>query len=360
MPWVRRSRHLLLRCDADGGLVALSLLTGRAEPLGDDELARVRGLPARAWVWRPAAEVDGLARRGLLVSDEPAEPFVSLRARDELLAAGGWEPHAAAFHLATRWSGVRGRYPPRDPRAVPAPPRPGRPLPAFHERPDAEAPVALPRPRAAGELQRVLRARRTARSFDPARPLAVDELASILRTVWGAHGRLPLAEGDEALRKTSPSGGGLHPVEVYPVLLRVEGLAPGHHHYRVRDHALERLGPVAPGEVERWLAGQDWFAAAPALFVMTARFGRSFWKYRSHAKAYRTVLLDAGHLSQTFYLVCTALGLGPFVTAAVNDVQLEERLGLDPAREGVLAVCGCGAPAAERSRIEPDFLSLDA
>src|SRR5712691_8992762 len=89
---------------------------------------------------------------------------------------------------------------------------------------------------------------------------------------------------------------------------------------------------------------------------MTARFDRSFWKYRWHDRAYRVLLLDAGHLSQTFYLVCTELGLGPFVTAAVNDANVEERLGLDPYREGVLALCGCGRPAASRSEWEPDFL----
>jgi hypothetical protein len=58
-------------------------------------------------------------------------------------------------------------------------------------------------------------------------------------------------------------------------------------------------------------------------FVMTARFARSFWKYRRHAKILRAILLDAGHLSQTFYLVCTQLGLGPYITAAIDDAELE-------------------------------------
>ena len=33
---------------------------------------------------------------------------------------------------------------------------------------------------------------------------------------------------------------------------------------------------------------------------MAPRWRRNFWKYRNHAKAYRALLLDAGHLSQSF------------------------------------------------------------
>jgi nitroreductase len=67
-------------------------------------------------------------------------------------------------------------------------------------------------------------------------------------------------------------------------------------------------------------------------------------------------MMDAAHLSQTLYLVATELGLGAFVTAAINNADIEERLGIDGYREGVLAVCGFGRPAAERSPFDPEFL----
>jgi nitroreductase len=66
--------------------------------------------------------------------------------------------------------------------------------------------------------------------------------------------------------------------------------------------------------------------------------------------------MDAAHLSQTFYLVCADLGLGAFVTAAINGANIEERLGLDGFGEGALAVCGCGVPAGGASPLEPEFL----
>jgi SagB-type dehydrogenase family enzyme len=78
---------------------------------------------------------------------------------------------------------------------------------------------------------------------------------------------------------------------------------------------------------------------------MTAVFPRTMWKYR-HARAYRVVLLDAGHLCQTFCLVSTWLGLAPFCTAALKDTLIEEDLGIDGIRESILYIAGVGLPPA--------------
>ena len=66
--------------------------------------------------------------------------------------------------------------------------------------------------------------------------------------------------------------------------------------------------------------------------------------------------MDVGHLSQTLYLVCAELGLGAFVTAAVNGANIEERLGLEPFVEGAIAITGCGRRAPGGSPLEPSFI----
>ena len=43
------------------------------------------------------------------------------------------------------------------------------------------------------------------------------------------------------------------------------------------------------------------------------------------------------------------------MTAAVNTVDVDERLRLDGYREGSLAICGFGPPAAEPSPLDPAF-----
>jgi SagB-type dehydrogenase family enzyme len=193
----------------------------------------------------------------------------------------------------------------------------------------------------------------------------VDELAALLRWVWGAHGTLRLSGADVGLRRTSPSGGSLHPIEVYPVVRRVKGVSPGLYHYLGGEHALESIAALdeesARKLVEDGTSGQWYFGDADVAFVMTARFRRSYRKYWRHPKAYRTVFLDAGHLSQTFYLLCTELGLGPWVTAALDESVLERALDLDPLDEGIVAVCGCGRPATPDGGgpLEQRFVPLD-
>jgi SagB-type dehydrogenase family enzyme len=98
-----------------------------------------------------------------------------------------------------------------------------------------------------------------------------------------------------------------------------------------------------------YTAGQDFVAGASALFIMTAVFPRVLWKYR-FARSYRVVLLDAGHLCQTFCLAATWLGLAPFCTAAFEDTLIEKDLGLDGIRESAIYVAGVGVPRGERLR----------
>ena len=366
MPWVRRTRHLALSVAAndDRRVVVRSLLNGTRKPLTTVALEALLSVPVRSWTWRPDGDAwtEAAGQDGFLVSDDPGEPFPGLRRRDEELTALGWWPDAAALHSGARWDGVRASVPDR----TGSPPSRrvflGDPLPAFPVRGGPLTP--LPRSAADSALRQVLARRQTVRAFDESRPVDVDELAALLRWVWGAHGTARLAGADVGLRRTSPSGGGLHPIEVYPVVRRVEGIEPGLYHYLGGQHALELVSALdtdsARRLVEDGTAGQWYFANADVAFVMTARFRRSYRKYRRHPKIYRAVFLDAGHLSQTFYLLCTELGLGPWITAALDEGVLERALGLEPLDEGVIAVCGCGRPEpGRRDPLALSFVPLD-
>ena len=88
--------------------------------------------------------------------------------------------------------------------------------------------------------------------------------------------------------------------------------------------------------------------------ALAPRFHRNFWKYRNHAKAYRVAVLDVGHLSQTLQLCATQAGLGPFITAAINEVDIERAFGLTGYLESPLAVCGFGLRAASMTTLEFD------
>jgi hypothetical protein len=65
--------------------------------------------------------------------------------------------------------------------------------------------------------------------------------------------------------------------------------------------------------------------------------------------------MDAAHRSQTFYLAGSEMNLGVFVTAAINNVDIERTLEIDGVTEGAIAVCGCGVPLGDFS-LDPGFL----
>lgn len=201
-----------------------------------------------------------------------------------------------------------------------------------------------------GGVWSVLSARRTCREYTRD-PISFADFSALVQWTWGHTARVRVPEVGDHLLKTSPSGGARHPIEVYPIVHRVEDVPPGVYHYAVEDHALERLeaGSFEAESVD--LCGhQSWVGDAAAVFFMTAAVERSMWKY-DHSRAYRVVLLDAGHLGQTFHIVATALDLGPFTTAATLDPELEKLLGLDGVSEFPVYAAAVGVP--EESNDDP-------
>jgi SagB-type dehydrogenase family enzyme len=128
-------------------------------------------------------------------------------------------------------------------------------------------------------------------------------------------------------------------------VLRARGLQPGLYHYAVKTDDVECLRPgLFEDEAVRLFAHEPWVRDAAVVFFMTAVLERSMWKYK-HSHAYRVLLLDAGHLGQTFHLVCTALGLAPFTSSAKDDPSIEEFLKIDAIRETCLYAAAAGLPA---------------
>jgi SagB-type dehydrogenase family enzyme len=202
--------------------------------------------------------------------------------------------------------------------------------------------VALPSPHGGGEFLRVLLARRTWRRFSQ-KPLGLSALSTLLGFSFGVQSWVRLSGLGRVALKTSPSGGARHPIEAYVLARRVKDLSPGLYHYAADKHSLELLKPGGnAAQIVRYLAGQKWYGNAAALVLMTAVFRRPQWKYES-PRAYRAVLIDAGHLCQTFCLVATWLGLAPFCSMALADSLVEADIGIDGVSESVLYAAGVGA-----------------
>lgn len=347
-------------------LLALAPHLQKQIPVSSAEVELLAAIPSEIWsdagkiaTAENATLLQQLIAKGLLISNDTTN--ADIRQRDELLRQGNWQSLAAANHYFGRWQDIRSGEASRQVgystlaelvAKLGTPPPPVKEHTAAADR--IRLPVAEP-----NDFDQLLRRRVTCRNFNADAWLGHDVFATMLHRVFGAQAAVPIDNGNNAvLKRNSPSGGGLHPTEAYLLVQRVEGLVPGIYHYHPIDHALEpirELDSTAAADLAlRSVAAQDYFASAPVLLVMVSRFPRSFWKYRNHTKAYRVVTLDVGHLSQTLYLSATDLGLGAFITGAINEIEIEQALGLDPLLESALAVCGFGARAEKLATIEFD------
>lgn len=205
--------------------------------------------------------------------------------------------------------------------------------------------VKLPSAISDGEFAEVLLARRTWRRFD-ARGIDLASVGTLLNLTAGVQRWAEAAGEGRVALKTSPSGGARHSIEVYVLALRVRGLPAALYHYSAAAHALEMVKRgVGRRSIARYLPRQPWYADAAAVVFFSAVFERELWRY-GYSRAYRALLIEAGHLCQTFCLTATWLGLAPFCTMALADSAIEKDLRLDGISESVLYAAGVGARPA--------------
>lgn len=260
----------------------------------------------------------------------------------------GWSFSDRLMHARSRrgrhTGGYGGTFPLRgrigEPPAI-RPSRPDRTIPLH--RPDL-ADIA----RREGSFTSVLEARRSVRQHSEA-PLAFRELSEFLYRV--ARVTSVRADGPYGVAlRPYPSGGGLHELELYPLVNRCDRLAPALYRYHGGSHALERITEPTP-ETHRLLteaAATCLMQTEPhVLMLIAARFLRINWKYESIA--YALTLKHVGVLVQTMYLVATAMGLGPCCLGGGNADGFSRATQLDYWEESLVGEFMLGRPADSRA-----------
>jgi SagB-type dehydrogenase family enzyme len=175
----------------------------------------------------------------------------------------------------------------------------------------------------------VIARRRSIRRYQPG-SLSESDLSQLLWASQGITDRRPNIE-----LRAAPSAGALYPIETYLALHDVSDIEPGIYHYDVLDHTLEQLGigdfrqQVAAAALDQRIA-----FAANLVFIWTAVFPRSAWKYRQ--RAYRYIYLDAGHIAQNVALAAVGLGLGTCQIAALYDGEANQLVGVDGEEESTV------------------------
>lgn len=129
-------------------------------------------------------------------------------------------------------------------------------------------------------------------------PFSFALLGAWLRLAGGIRSRRPGRQGP-IVHKTSPSGGARHPTDIAVLL------PPGWLNdrpfwwYDPDQHALVADETPLPVTVD--------LPSGVCAFLITSHVARAMWRYRD-VRAFRPVLIDAGHVIETLTLVCAASG----------------------------------------------------
>ncbi|HET8846662.1 MAG TPA: SagB family peptide dehydrogenase [Ktedonobacteraceae bacterium] len=155
----------------------------------------------------------------------------------------------------------------------------------------------------------------------------------------------PSARSSPFLGRPVPSGGSLHPVEIYLALGTDWHIPAGIYHYDSTHHALERLregdftAAIAECLAEKKLRGPGSLTIFP-----TICFQKNHQKYTN--LSYWLQTLDAGILIEQLRFVARCLDLPLATSLRYLDQPLHHLLGLDTSEENIYAVLCLQAPLA--------------
>lgn len=196
-------------------------------------------------------------------------------------------------------------------------------------------------------LTQAIETRQSIREYDD-QPIGLAQLAEFLYRCARVKEVYTLEEDPmnigEWTKRPYPSGGGLYELEIYPIINRCTGLEAGLYHYQPLSHDLHHISDYS-SEVEA-LVFDAWNATGQqdvpqVIFIITARFGRLFWKY--HDISYGLILKHVGVLYQTFYLVATAMQLAPSAIGAGKSTPFCEIAALNEYEESPVGEFSLGS-----------------
>ena len=270
-----------------------------------------------------------------LIDAQIARSFVQLLVATQMIvlepesdALSEWQFHNLLFHRQTRLQRLD------EPRKSEIPQFKASKRSLLLKPPMSERVIFLDKPNLDAltktdiSLTQAIESRQSIREYDD-QPITLQQLAEFLyrcarvKEVYTPE-EDPMNIG-EATKRPYPCGGALYELEIYPVINQCQGLDSGLYHYQPLSHTLYAIADWYP-DVES-LIFDAWKSTGQqdvpqVLFIITARFGRLFWKY--HSIGYSLILKHIGVLYQTFYLVATAMKLAPTAIGAGNSEQFSK------------------------------------
>lgn len=335
-------------------ILAIPILYGQEVIISQSEFNFLSHLSEIDWIeFDNNFKIDKLIKYGIVLCDKNEDNYQIFRERELTLNDDKWHIYSALYHFMTKWKGIDVKLKEENHDVVSEnkldemkefygmPPNHFFQVENYENRQKTNLSVK----KYDNDFFNTLLKRKTTRVFEKKEKLSFQDFSTLIYYSFGIQGINDSYKEIPVLKKTSPSGGSLHPTEVFIFVLNVETLKTGLYHYFTMKNELVLLKEYSIEEAKtkayKFTAGQEYTANSAFMAFLSTRYYRNFWKYMKHTGAYSVTIRDASHLCQTFYLVGSYLNLGTF-TAAINQGDVEEELGLDPYKHGICMMVGCG------------------
>lgn len=173
---------------------------------------------------------------------------------------------------------------------------------------------------------------------------------NFLYHIAGLTAKKTYPSGEYYLR-INPSAGALYPNELYFQARGVEGLEDGVYHYEVSTASLTLLQSITAQEgLEPYLGYTT--AMQGYLFLVSAVYYRSSWKYKNRALRY--CLLDAGHLLGSIEASALLKSEAVQIVYNIDREKLNLMFGFEE-REWMLSGCSMAVPIQDQKVTAIEF-----
>ena len=198
-------------------------------------------------------------------------------------------------------------------------------------------------------LEKAIMRRRSYRQFEGI-PIQFDRIASILYYGNGISGKMPLmssAVESEFLKpldvklRTTPSAGGLYPLDIYLIAMNVRDLSMGVYLYMPTENALISVSTKG-GSISQEQIYSSFEPARDAIninnagfiIIITGKLWKQIRKYGNRGLKY--MLIEAGEIAENIHLSAQSFGIGTVDVAGYYDREVEELIGIDGTSEYVM------------------------
>lgn len=169
-------------------------------------------------------------------------------------------------------------------------------------------------------ISEVMHQRRSRRDYTDYK-ITLEEISTLLYYSCG------YKQGTDVLRKHVPSSGGFNSTEIFAIVLNAEEIPLGLYYFNAQEFSLKQ---IKEGNYREWIRNdafyQNEWADASIIFILASDFLRLYQKYLH--RTYRLCLLDAGHVAQNLYLICSAMDMKICEVLGYVENEIEDALEL--------------------------------